>query len=58
MAYKMTEGDKNVVYNIRYKYGDKVKAYPDEHIAETWRHFSQSEDYPDDEDKFLEWLAD
>lgn len=55
--YKLTAGDKNVVSNVRYKHSDKVKNYSDEHIAETWRHFSQSDEYPN-EDKFLEWLAD
>lgn len=56
MAYTMTAGDRNVVNNIRYKHGDAVKTYPDEHIAKTWREFSGSDEYPD-EDKFLEWLA-
>lgn len=48
--------DKSVVYNIRHKHGKTVEAYTDEHIAKTWREFSQSDEYPD-EDKFLEWLS-
>lgn len=51
----LNSGDKNIVANIRFDYKDMVKDFSDEHIAETWRHFSQSEDYPD-KDKFLEWL--
>lgn len=54
---EMTRGDQNVVFNIRFQYGEKVIRYTDEHIAKVWRVFSQSEDYPN-EDKFLEWLSD
>lgn len=53
----MKDSDKNVVKNIRYDHGKIVEQYTDDHIAETWRHFSQNEDYPDKE-KFLEWLKD
>lgn len=55
MVIMLNSGDKNIVANIRFDYKDMVKDFSDEHIAETWRHFSQSEDYPD-KDKFLEWL--
>lgn len=54
---ELTQGDKNVVSNVRHKHGDKVAQYSDEHIAKTWRMFSGSEDCPS-EDKFLEWLSD
>lgn len=54
---KLTEGDKSVIANIRFDYKDLVKKFTDEHIAQTWRHFSQSDDYPS-KDKFLEWLRD
>lgn len=53
---KMTEGDKSVVYNIRYKYKDKVNKYSDEWIAKSWKHFSQSEDYPDEEKFIKYWI--
>lgn len=52
----LSQGDKNVVYNIRYKHGEKVRQYSDEHIAKVWRLFSGSEDYPNEE-AFLEWLT-
>lgn len=54
---KLTSGDVNVVSNVRFKHKTQVASYSDEHIAKTWRDFSQSEDYPDEE-KFLEWLRD
>ena len=53
----LSQGDKNVVDNIRFKHGEAVADYPDAYIASTWRMFSQSEDYPND-DKFLEWLSE
>jgi hypothetical protein len=55
MTYRLSEGDKGIVYNIRFKHKDAVAQYSDELIAYTWREFSSSEEYPD-EDKFLEWL--
>lgn len=57
MSYKLTDGDKNIVANVRFDYKDMVKDFTDEHIAQTWLYFSQSADYPD-KDKFLEWLKD
>jgi len=60
MTYRLTEGDKNVVSNIRQDLKDKVTKFKDEEIAETWRHFSNSEDYLSENrnEKFLEWLED
>jgi hypothetical protein len=56
----LSTGDKQVVFNIRFELKDKVEKYTDEEIAQTWRDFSQSEDYahPDRMNKFLEWLPD
>lgn len=51
----LTSGDKQVVYNLRQQLGDELAKYSDEAIAEAWRNFSMSEDYPDI-DKFLLWL--
>lgn len=58
MRYKLTEGDKSVVSNIRYSMKDLVKDFSDKDIAETWRHFSLSEDYHSENrnEKFIEWL--
>lgn len=57
MAYTLKHGDQNVIDNIRFKFKDQVTKYSDLLIAEVWRDFSLSEDYPDD-DKYLSWLAD
>jgi hypothetical protein len=58
MTYKLTEGDKSVVYNLRCKFKENVNHFSDEHLAETWREFSQSEDYNSEQQdvKFIEWL--
>lgn len=55
MTYVMRFGDDNIVRNIRFKYGDRVKDFSDVCIVEAWHVFSQSEDYGND-DKYLEWL--
>lgn len=52
----LTQGDLNVVSNIRGELGEKVMQYSDEHIAKTWIEFSLSNDYPDME-KFIDWLS-
>jgi hypothetical protein len=56
MAYEMTHSDAQVVYNLRHKFKDRIKTHSDSDIAESWREFSGSEDYPDEE-KYLDWLA-
>jgi len=54
---RLKAGDENIVRNIRGREKEKVERYTDYELAEMWRAFSQSEDYPD-EAKFLEWLSD
>lgn len=58
MAYQMSGGDSNVVQNIRLKYKDRVAQYTDEEIAKTWREFSQSTDYEEDQERILDYLSD
>lgn len=55
----MTDGDKNVVYNLRYQYGDALTIYADETIAKAWWDFSLSDEYDrrnDEPNLFLEWV--
>lgn len=48
--------DQGVVDNLRREYGNKIKQYSDEAIAEAWKHFSLSDEYPDVECKhFPTW---
>lgn len=54
--YNMTEGDKNVVRNLRFKHGEAIAQYPDEMVALAYRHFSSSEDYPNEELFVQHWL--
>lgn len=49
----MTPGDRNVVDNLRREYGQKIEQWSDEIIAKTWREFSQSDEYPDKDQKFF-----
>lgn len=50
--------DTIAVSNIRNRYGPKVASYSDAEIMETWKIFSQSDDYAKDRHLFLEWLKD
>lgn len=50
---KLTQGDKNVVSNLRGKYPTELATFSDETVAKAWRNFSQSEEYPDG--PFPEW---
>lgn len=58
MNYKLTDGDKNVVANIRYTLKEKVDKFTNEQIAEQWKQFSQSEEYyaANKDNEFLKWL--
>lgn len=51
----MTPGDVNVVSNLRYQLKEAVAIYTDKQLADAWRNFSQSEDYPEME-KFIDWI--
>lgn len=53
----LTRGDEQVVFNIRHQYGERVQEYSDEQIALAWRNFSLSDEYPDDGENFLSFLA-
>lgn len=55
----MTQGDKNVVYNLRNdpKVKDRLAKHTDEAIAKAWRDFSLSDEYPDME-KFPDWIME
>ena len=56
MTFTMTQGDRNVVSNVRLSYKDAVAQYSDETIAQAWRMFSQSDEYPDHNNEvFPEW---
>lgn len=55
----LTQGDRNVIANLRGSYGDSLSIYSDETIAKAWREFSNSEDYPQRDSNpnlFLEWV--
>lgn len=56
----LSPGDQNIVANIRFDYKELVKDFSDEHIANIWRHFSQSDDYfsENKRESFLQWLRD
>ncbi len=52
----MRPSDVNIVDNLRRQYGEKLIAYSDETVAQAWREFSQSDEYPDKtETIFPEW---
>lgn len=55
----LTQGDKNVVYNLRNdpKVKDRLAKHSDEAIAEAWQDFSLSDEYPD-MDKFPDWIKE
>jgi hypothetical protein len=57
MSEYLNEGDRNIVSNLRHKYGDRLTDYSDERIAHVYREWQQSEDYPDEE-KLLDWMDD
>lgn len=41
----LSNGDQNVVANLRYRYGGEIAEFTDEDIARAWRFFSQSDEY-------------
>lgn len=54
----LTQGDKNVVANLRQQYGDKLSGFTDEQVAKAWREYSLSDEYIDRHTKpelFIEW---
>lgn len=58
MSYQLTGGDHNVVSNLRSEYEDRLIQFTDEHIAQAWREFSQSDEYSlhkTDPGLFIEW---
>lgn len=59
MAYTMTTGDRNVVGNLRYQYGEALIIFSDEDIARAWWQYSLSDEYNkrhDEPNLFLEWV--
>lgn len=56
----LTQGDKNVVSNLRHQYNDhELDLYSDETIAQAWRDFSNSDEYHRrnaEPNLFLEWV--
>lgn len=59
MAYTMTTGDRNVVANLRYQYGEALIMSSDEDIALAWRRYSGSDEYEqryDEPNLFLKWV--
>ena len=52
---KLTSGDKQVVQNLRFKFKERAEQYSDEQLAQAWRNFSISEDFPDEE-RVFDWI--
>lgn len=53
----MTEGERNIVVNMRANYEDSLNLYTDDQILRAHKLWSTSEDYPR-RDLFLNWLDD
>lgn len=54
----ISRADQSIVANLRREYGDKIKDYSDELIAEAWKQFSQSNEYPDtNQERFPDWCV-
>lgn len=54
--YVLKNSDKNVVDNLRHKFSDLLTGYSDEKIAEEYGHFSTSDYYGNNDERFIEWL--
>jgi len=57
MEVRMTQGEANIVRNLRAQCGEAIAKYSDEAIAKAWREFSCSDEYPDME-KFPLWIEE
>lgn len=47
---------KYVVPNLRFRWKDELAKFSDNQIAEAYEHFSQSEDYGNNDEKFPMWF--
>ena len=49
--------DKAILYNLRYRWPEELKEVADEKLLEIYSEFSVSEDYGNNDEHFLEFLA-
>lgn len=47
---------KYVLHNLRYRWVKELERYSDEQVASAYEEFSMSEDYGNNDEKFLEWI--
>lgn len=58
MAYHMTDGDRNVVQNLRGQFGEQLAQWGDPEIAEAYREFCISDQYGTNDEKFVAFMND
>jgi len=52
-----TEGNKNIVANLRFKYKERLEKFTDNEILAAYADFTMS-DEAEDENNFLLWITD
>lgn len=52
----LSNGDKIIVGNLRFRWKDKLAHLSDEKLSEEYRDFGQSDMFGNNDERFLEWL--
>ncbi len=53
---KLSEGDKNVVRNLRFRWREQLAGYTDEMLADEYANFACSDLHGNNDENFLIWL--